>query len=280
MRKSIFVFRSSLVSEPLISTDMNCEETQKAFSLYVDGELPDGAQRTVDAHLDVCPVCRGELQEMRSIVRGLSRLERPPAPATLVAAVSDALMIERAARPNRKPLPFDVRAAQWLEPYLMPYAVGVLASVILFVGVVAALRPPLGLLRDLAYADAIANEATAGGFDVTQPLTPENFAADRAPFAVESPSLNPRGALAQLAWTPSNSGPGDDDMVVVADVYGNGRASLAAVMEPPRNRRAVQEFEDALRKNPAFVPATLDRRPQTMRVVFVLQKMNVEERSY
>ena len=69
-------------------------------------------------------------------------------------------------------------------------------------------------------------------------------------------------------------------MIVVADVYSNGTASLAEVVEPPRNRRMVEDLQDALRKNPAFVPASLDRRPQTMRVVFVLQKMNVADDSY
>ena len=42
----------------------------------------------------------------------------------------------------------------------------------------------------------------------------------------------------------------------------------------------IDELQDAFRQSPAFVPASLDRRPQTMRVVFVLQKMNVAERSY
>jgi hypothetical protein len=42
----------------------------------------------------------------------------------------------------------------------------------------------------------------------------------------------------------------------------------------------VEELQDALRKNPAFVPASLDRRPQTMRVVFVLQRMNVGDGSF
>ena len=69
-------------------------------------------------------------------------------------------------------------------------------------------------------------------------------------------------------------------MIVVADVYGNGSASLAEVVAPPRNRRAIDELQDALRQSSAFVPASLDRRPQTMRVVFVLQKMNVPESIY
>ncbi len=106
------------------------------------------------------------------------------------------------------------------------------------------------------------------------------YAAERAPYSAESPSLNPRGALARLAGSPSTGGPDDDDMIIVADVYGNGRASLAEVIEAPRNPRMLDELQDALRKNPAFVPATYDRRPQTMRVVFALQKMQVEDRTY
>lgn len=259
---------------------MNCQETQKAFSLYVDGALTDAARRNVDEHLRVCPVCRAACDETRTVLRELSLLKRPAVPSNLAASINRAVSVERAAQASRQRAPVFSRFVQWLEWYVMPYAVGALASMILFVAVLGALRPHMTTLRDLAYAATAATSDTGGFYDVTRPLTPELLAADRAPYAVESPSLNPRGALAQLAWTPSSGSPGDDDMVVVADVYGNGRASLAAVMEPPRNRRAVEELEDALRKNPAFVPASLDRRPQTMRVVFVMQKMNVEDRRY
>src|SRR5205085_12695513 len=118
-------------------------------------------------------------------------------------------------------------------------------------------------------------------FDVTRPLSPDLAVAARAPLTTESPTRHPRGARAALTLAPSSDGrPEDDDMIIVADVYGNGRASLAEVVEPPRNRRMVEELQDALRKNAAFVPASLDRRPQTMRVVFVLQKMNVGDRSF
>ena len=258
---------------------MTCQETQKAFSLYVDGALAETARRSVDEHLRACPVCRAQGEEERRLVRELSQLERPLAPPDLAASITRAVVIERAARRSVERPPLYVRFGQWLEWYVMPYAVGALASMLLFVAVLGALRPHVTTLRDLAYA-ATAPADAEGFYDVTRPLTPELLAAGRAPFAVESPSLNPRGALAQLAWTPSSGSPGDDDMIVVADVYGNGRASLAAVMEPPRNRRAVEELEDALRKSPAFVPASLDRRPQTMRVVFVMQKMNVEDRRY
>jgi hypothetical protein len=36
------------------------------------------------------------------------------------------------------------------------------------------------------------------GYDLNKPVTPEDFAASRAPFAEQSPSLNPGGALAAL----------------------------------------------------------------------------------
>src|SRR2546425_738271 len=71
-----------------------------------------------------------------------------------------------------------------------------------------------------------------------------------------------------------------DDMVVVADVFSNGSASLADVVQAPRDRRMLDDFESALRRDPAFVPASLDRRPDTMRVVFTVQKVDVRDRNF
>ncbi|HEV7746444.1 MAG TPA: hypothetical protein VGO56_15715, partial [Pyrinomonadaceae bacterium] len=71
-----------------------------------------------------------------------------------------------------------------------------------------------------------------------------------------------------------------DDMVVVADVFSNGSASLADVVHAPRDRRMLADFEVALRQSAAFVPASLDRRPDTMRVVFTVQKVDVRDRSF
>ena len=264
---------------------MTCEETQKALSPYLDGRLSYEASGELDAHLRVCPVCRLSLSGVRGVVRGLAHLERPAPPPGLAASIRSAVAIERAAQRAQAPAPLRVRVARWLEPHLMPYTVGVLASLLLFVSVLSGLRPDLMALRDMADAARASSAGPAtyteeGGYDVTRSLSPEVYAAARTAYATQSPSLDPRGALAALAWSPPSGRPDDDDMVVVADVYANGRASLAAVMEPPRNPRMLDELEDALRKNPAFVPASLDRRPETMRVVFVLQKMNVREGSF
>ncbi len=264
---------------------MTCSESQKAFSPYLDGALSREAGAALAEHVGACPVCRHQLEATRALVRGLSLMTRPAAPPDLAASIRDALVIERAARNAAPRLSPAERVARWLSVRLMPYSVGAVYSAILFVAVFGGLRSQLHILRDMAAAQALENgqplPGSENGYDVTRPLSPDLAAAARSAWGPLSPTLNPRGALAALTVAPSSDGnPDDDDMIVVADVYSNGTASLAEVVEPPRNRRMVDDLQNALRKNPAFVPASLDKRPQTMRVVFVLQKMNVADSSY
>jgi hypothetical protein len=263
---------------------LTCEQSQRLFTPHLDGRLSPEERGALDSHLADCPVCRGRLEETRSIVRSLSLVKSPALPTDLGASIKRALVIERAALRERPRLtPFE-RVRRWVEPRLMPYAAGAFYSTLLFVLIFGALRQQMQVLRNLAEAERLAAGLPAhvtwvgggGGFDVTRSLAPDISAA-RAPFGAESPTINPRGALAALTVSPAEGEPDDDDMIVVADVYSNGSASLAAVVEPPRNLRVLTELEDAFRRGPAFVPANLDRRPQTMRVVFVLQKMNVDD---
>ncbi|MET0622402.1 MAG: zf-HC2 domain-containing protein [Pyrinomonadaceae bacterium] len=265
---------------------MTCLESQKTFTPYLDGELTREASAALSEHVGACPVCRHQLEETRALVRGLSLMTRPATPPGLSASIRGALVIERAARNAAPKLSPAERVTRWLGVRLMPYSVGAVYSAVLFVAVVGGLRQQLVVLRNLAEAQRLeAGQPLTGfdgrGYDVTRSLSPDLAAAARAAWGPESPTLNPRGALAALTVAPPSDGnPDDDDMIVVADVYANGSASLAEVVEPPRNRQMVEDLQIALRKNPAFVPASLDRRPQTMRVVFVLQKMNVADNSY
>lgn len=273
---------------------MSCEEIQRALSLYVDDRLAPPARATCDEHLGWCPVCRAHLAELRSITRRLSQLARPVPPSDLAPSISAALAIESAARRRQSGGALYVRIARWIEPRLMPYTVGTFASVILFLCMFSALRLSLTRLRDwdlaARQADAMSSQALYAleptrvvKPDITEPVSPDAYAALRAPYAVESPSLNPRGALAALTESPAHTAHhhgGADDMVVVTDVFSNGSASLADVVRPPRDRRMLDEFQNALRKDPAFVPASFDRRPETMRVVLVVHKVNVSERRF
>jgi anti-sigma factor RsiW len=268
---------------------MSCDEIQQSLSLYVDDGLTPAARVECYRHLEVCPVCRARLAEMRSIRSGLAMLSRPAPPADLVPSINKALMAAAAAQPARRNTAFGDVVAAWLQPVAMRYAFSSLASVIIFTCVFAALRPHMIALHEAALAFeqipiiSYPDDPFRPAYDITKPISPESYVALRNPYNVESPSLNPGGALAALTSEPTrlrDGRRGDDDMMVVADVFSNGSASLADVVHAPRDRRMLDEFEKALRTDAAFVPAALDRRPGTMRVVFSIQRVDVRDRNY
>jgi hypothetical protein len=70
----------------------------------------------------------------------------------------------------------------------------------------------------------------------------------------------------------------DDEVTVVADVFSNGLAQVAEVVEPSHDRRAIEELQKALQSDPSFapfVPADVDKRSGTVRVVLKIQNVNV-----
>ena len=261
---------------------MTCEETNQLLSQFIDDVLSLPVRVTVDEHLDRCPVCRAHAAELRSLSRGLRQLARPVAPAELASSITRALRIEAAARLQSPERSFQERLALWLEPRLMPYTVGSFASVVLFFSMFVALSPHFMALQQAArQMETVLVFRASPGYDLNKPVTSEDFSARRAPFAEQSPSLNPGGALAALTGSYAHNVNHDaDDMIVVADVFSNGSASLADVVQAPRDRQMLADFEYALRQSAAFVPASLDRRPDTMRVVFTVQKVDVRDRSF
>ncbi len=175
----------------------------------------------------------------------------------------------------------------------MPYTVGTFSSVIMFVSMFAALRPHIVALREAVQQHEVLMVTDGSGyyrygFNLNEPVTSESLARERAPFGAQSPSLNPGGSLAALTRAYAHTSYSDfdpnDDMLVVANVFSNGVASLSDVVQPPRDKRMLDEFESALRQNPAFVKASLDRRPDTMRVVFwcrggAVEKVEIDGRN-
>ena len=267
-------------------SSMTCEVTRQSLSSYLDDCVSLPARVAIDEHLDRCPVCRAEVAELRSLTRSLKMMTRPVPPVGMAETISDLLTIESAARRASKPS-WGRRVARFLEPRLMPYTVGSFASVILFYLMFTALQPHFAALREAAARNSgglYMVRTIPPGYDLSQPVTKEAFAQDRAPFGEQSPSLDPGGALAALTRAYAHPRPGyyadADDMIVVADVFSNGAASLADVVQPPRDPRMLDEFESALRQNAAFVPASYDRRPDTMRVVFAVQKVDVDDRNF
>ena len=265
---------------------ISCEETRQTLSLYLDDCVSLPARVAIDEHLDRCPVCRAEIVELRSLTRSLSMMKRPTPPAGLAESITDLLTIEVAARRQAPNPSLGHRIARFIEPRLMPYTVGSFASVILFFLMFSALRPHFVALREAALQNSGVLELQTT-YDLYRPVSPEDLAKSRAPFGEESPSLNPGGALAALtrayAHPRTASYTNSDEMVVITNVFSNGTASLAGVVQPPRDKRMLDDFESALRRDPAFVRASLDRRPDTMRVVFTIgatQKVDVADRNF
>jgi hypothetical protein len=212
-------------------------------------------------------------------------LPRPNPPSDLADTISDLLTIEAAARRQAPNPSISHRIARFLEPRLMPYTVGSFASVIMFFLMFTALRPHFVALREAALqanGGVILLQTTGPIYDL---YSPEDFARIRADVSELSPTLNPTGRLAALTRTSIHSHAsyhnGGDDMIVGLDVFSNGAASLADVVQAPRDRRMLDEFESALRQDAPFVPASFDRRPDTMRVFFsVGQKVDVDARNF
>lgn len=270
---------------------MTCEETRQTLSSYLDDCVSLPARVAIDEHLDRCPVCRSEHAELRSLTRSLKSMTRPVPPVGLSESINDLITIETAARQAPK-VPFGIRVARFLEVRLMPYTVGSFASVIMFFSMFSALRPHFVALREAA----LQSEVTVvhpghPGYDINRQITPEVLAAIRANSQSKlSPTLDPSGALAalsqtyahpHLAYRDDDPNADADDMILVADVFSNGAASLVDVVQPPRDKRMLDEFELALRQTAAFVPASYDRRPDTMRVVISLgPKVEVDAQKF
>ena len=264
---------------------MNCPQAQQNLSLYLDGQMAAPQSAACEAHLRQCPVCRAEAEDLRALSRDLALLSRPAPPVGLVAQISRAVAIETAVAQHAAPrLSWQEYLAQWLRPRLLPYAVGSLASVMLFLLSFGALSSSMVALNDWDYTQRLAMARDYRrvygidfpGFDISQPVTPEGLAVLRQPVGGESPTLNPQGALLS-AMRSLAFGADDDEMMVVADIFSDGSASLSGVMQPPRDPQMLKDVQRALRKNPAFVPATFDNRPATIRVVFVVQSVDVRE---
>jgi Putative zinc-finger len=266
---------------------MNCDEIQESLSLYSDDGLSIQTRANCYRHLEVCPVCRARLAEFRSLKRALAVLPKAKPPVDLLPAINQTLRLAGANGGRRQARTVGDVISKWLEPVVARYAFSSIASMILFAAVFAALRPQMIALHEAAQTlDQIAMaepvDLFVSPYDISKPISPESYAALRTPYNTESPSLNPSGALALLAFPSErrSTRQRDDDMVVVAGVFSNGAASLADVMQAPRDRRLLDEFQKALRQDAAFVPAQLDRRPETMRVVFSVQRVDVHDRNY
>ena len=245
--------------------------------------LGESDVETISNHLVHCPLCRQVYSEVREVRSNLRKMRRPEISAEAVESIKAA--VYRESR-TRRFVPVSSAMRDWLQLRLMPYSVGAVASVVIGLSFLSLLFS--GGLRSGPFSDTagngdpsvlLASNRHTYNDDVSQsPILQSDYARGRLAFASESPSVNPQGALIALTRSLVHGGMKNDEMVVVADVFSNGLAQIAEVVEPSRDRRAVGELEKALDSDPSyapFVPANLENRPDSVRVVLKFQSVNV-----
>ena len=265
---------------------MNCREFRQNISHYVDDVVVEPSVRdSSDAHLRACPLCRAELVDTRKLRRSLMAIRQPSTPPDLTDSIQRAVSTELVGRKAVKTPVFSrQRWENWLEFRLMPYSVGTLASILLFATMFTALQTAISAIRNLDEPQEtaeIAQTATMVAannprrYDTGLPYSPADYAALRSPYTLESPSVNPKGALVSFTSSLMRGEVDETAVVVVADVFGNGLARVADVLEAPHDQKKLDELERILSNEPAFVPASYDKRPENMRVVLMIQRVNV-----
>lgn len=89
-----------------------CREWRESLGAYALGQLPADEVPALEAHLEGCPACRAELEQLQSVARLMERVdperldEAPTPPAELADRVFAAISGERRAGRRRRRLRF------------------------------------------------------------------------------------------------------------------------------------------------------------------------------
>ncbi len=272
---------------------MDCKEFLLNLSFYIDDELPADSKARCGEHLAHCLSCRPEFAEMKDLAQLLGNFSSPIVPASLVSDVRRAVSNEITfAKPRRTSLE-TIR--EWLAPYILPYGIGVISSLFLFITVFAALLSAMNTVAvsesDAANSSTVVLIAQATPSTVNKIVVKRNtsideliqsdYASERMSVSAESPSLNPAGALVAMTNAMVRGKMKNEEVVVVANVFGNGLAQIVDVVQPPKDQKSLDDLKKALENDPnyaPFVPASMDKRPETMQVVFKIQTVDVPRR--
>ncbi len=266
---------------------MRCKELQFILPLYSDNGLTESEQLVAERHMDSCPVCRQRLADLLEIRNDLRSVRRPQFAAAALTSLRQnvAFRIETAA--GRQIFQNVEDRRRWVDVWLLPFAVGSLTSLLLgFTLLWAIVQNEINPISESVAKTGSSSNATilfpySPAGRLASDLNPREYASSRSAWSHESPSINPQGSLVALTEDLANDVKDDEEVTVVADVYGNGSATIAQVLEPSSDARAVDQLQHALGSAPevaAFVPASYDQRNAAVRVVLKIQNVNVDTR--
>ncbi len=264
---------------------MKCQELQLNIPLYSDECLSQDERALLDGHFEHCPLCRQKLADFQELRTAMRAIARPEMPGNLLASLRIAVSNELASVNTAPSFGLLDDRRNWLDVWLMPYATGSLASLLIGFSLLWAIMASdfqAGIADASAASRSNSNSAVmlaTGESPYMLDLSSSEYAGSRFAFSGESPSINPSGALIALTRSLVRGEMNDDEVVVVAEVFGNGLARISEVVEPSRDRQAIEDLRKALESDPAFapfVPANLDNRSDSVKVVLRIQSVNVQ----
>jgi hypothetical protein len=237
-----------------------------------------------------CPLCRQKLSDFQALRNNLRVLSRPEFSAEMLNKVRTIVAEELYAVETKPVFLFSDTVQNWVQMRLMPYSVGTVASLILGFSLLWSLFSGLpGLEQNGGFAANNVRDNSPIFIANSDPKRINgDYAADEFPelelqISNAAPSVNPSGALIALTKSLVRGSMKDDEVVVVADVFGNGLAQIAEVVEPTNDWKTVNELDKALMNDPdyaPFVPAKADHRSETVRVIFKIQRVEVDTNNF
>jgi len=259
---------------------MKCKDLKFDIQQYSDGELSAERSAVVELHLDSCPLCRVELDSVKNLRNELALMKAGKISLGTLNRIRAAVSADLTPSYGFPVFHLIEGNDKWTRKWMWPTAFGTVTSLVFGVFLLAVIMIPSNVPQ-LAISTDERNFAEESVFlartgqSRDQLITPQDFANSRSEISQESPSLNPAGTLVELTRADSQE---DEEVVVVADVYGNGSAEITDVVESPRDRKLVDKLVAAFRTDrtaPPFVPARMDNRGSLVRVVLKFQNVNV-----
>ncbi len=259
---------------------MKCDNLQFDLPLYYDEGLSDEQRASIDAHLPECPLCRLKLDEYRLLQKELRMVEKPAIPLGLLQSVRNSVAAQTSAPTIDISYAPQKSLKEIFDYWLMPYTVGTIGALIMTFVVLTSLGSTRSATTEIALnenAEPTMLFANSNSDPAYRDLSP---ADDYTKVALEghAPRVNPAGALVALTKSIMRGEMQDEEVVIVADVFGNGLARISEVVEPPSNANAMRELEKAFDTDPSkapFLPPTLEPHSNAVRVVLKIQRVDV-----
>ena len=221
-------------------------------------------------HLTGCADCRSYLSQLKEVSRMVSHLPSVEPPRELRSYVMAEVRQQATDR-----FTFSHRAFQMLfklNPHLLSYSVGIVASVVLFGATLAGFKP-IGINGPTMTAEdmqpIIGSDLEYHSYNDMPPDARVNSNEHNyeLPRVVDDSSLV---SFSSIAYRKS----GDEGTSALIEVGSDGRAKVVELLEKPKDPDVTKYLNWSLSKRP-FLPAILSGKPVQTRIVLIMQKVDV-----